>query len=296
MAGSQANSPDPTVTVSPEQARRLIERQFPELAPARPRPLGGGKDNTAFLCANSVVFRFQRRASTACLVAREARILPPIAPELPLPVPLPTFLGEPDEEYPFPFLGHPFLLGETGCSLGWTEELRVRTAVPLARFLGALHRIPIRNETRRWPPPTTSTGLTCHDAAPSSSAISISSGRNARDLARILELARELAATPSHSGATCWIHGDLYARHLLVNGAAALLGVIGATSTSATPALDLSIAISFLPPATRERFRTHYGPVDDETWRRARFRALYFGAVLLYDGTTHADDRRRAHG
>ena len=45
-------------------------------------------------------------------------------------------------------------------------------------------------------------------------------------------------------------------------------------------ALDLSIAFSFLPPEARDLFREAYGPIDEATWRLARFRALQYGTYL----------------
>ncbi|MCA9730356.1 MAG: phosphotransferase, partial [Candidatus Eisenbacteria bacterium] len=45
------------------------------------------------------------------------------------------------------------------------------------------------------------------------------------------------------------------------------------------PAVDLSIAVGFLPPTARTVFAAAYGPIDDETWERARFRAIQHAAV-----------------
>src|SRR5918911_1437267 len=91
------------VDLTPERAASLIERQFPALAPARLEPLGIGWDNAAYLVNGNLVFRFPRRQMGAGLIEREARILPLLAPHLPLPVPVPRFVGRPAGEYPFPF-------------------------------------------------------------------------------------------------------------------------------------------------------------------------------------------------
>jgi aminoglycoside phosphotransferase (APT) family kinase protein len=61
-------------------------------------------------------------------------------------------------------------------------------------------------------------------------------------------------------------------------------------------ALDLSIAFSFLPPAARPAFRAAYGPIDDATWDRARFRALFYGVVLVEYGLGIGDEAIRAAG
>jgi aminoglycoside phosphotransferase (APT) family kinase protein len=62
------------------------------------------------------------------------------------------------------------------------------------------------------------------------------------------------------------------------------------------PALDLSLAFSFLPPAARGAFREAYGAIDDATWDRARFRALHYGVLLTHYGTEIGDDAIRAAG
>ena len=65
-----------------------------------------------------------------------------------------------------------------------------------------------------------------------------------------MRLAEELAETPRHSGRPCWVHGDLYARHLLLDETRLPSGVIDWGDVHlGDPALDLSVAISFLPPA-----------------------------------------------
>src|SRR5690606_21678230 len=82
-----------------------------------------------------------------------------------------------------------------------------------------------------------------------------------------------------------WVHGDLYARHVMVDGHGALAGIIDWGDVhQGDPALDLSIAASFLPPAARPRFAAAYGAIDDATWARARFRALHSGVALLWYG------------
>src|SRR5438132_12959546 len=97
---------DADVELSPEAAARLIERQFPALAPVRLELLGAGWDNAAFLVDGRLVFRFPRRRIAAGPMELETRVLPRLAPHLPLPIPAPVFVGIPDEGYPYPFAGY----------------------------------------------------------------------------------------------------------------------------------------------------------------------------------------------
>ena len=100
-------------TVGPEQARRLVESQFPALAPARIEPFGVGWDNTAYLVNGSAVFRFPRRQMAVPLLENECRVLPRLAGRLTLPVPRPEWVGTPTAEYGWPFAGYPMLPGRT---------------------------------------------------------------------------------------------------------------------------------------------------------------------------------------
>lgn len=289
------------VDLSPARARRLIERQFPALAPARIAALGVGWDNTAYLVNREYVFRFPRREVAVGLLENEVRALPRLAPRLPLPVPVPQFVGAPDDGYPYPFAGYRHLPGVTACRVEWAEPDRAACAEPLGRFLRALHRIPVDEETRRWAPGDT---LGRADMARRAPALverlrEVAPLLPAGSAERAVALVERLAAAPPHADPTCWVHGDLYARHLLVDEGHRLCGVIDwGDAHLGDPTLDLSIAFSFLPPDAREYFRHAYGPLDDAVavWDRARFRALHYVAPLVTYGTETGDDAIRRAG
>lgn len=46
------------------------------------------------------------------------------------------------------------------------------------------------------------------------------------------------------------------------------------------PAIDLSVAWTLPPPQARREFRAAYGPIDDETWALARFKALRLATAI----------------
>jgi aminoglycoside phosphotransferase (APT) family kinase protein len=290
---------DADVELSPDRGACLIERQFPALAPAGLAPLGAGWDNVAFLVNGRLVFRFPRRQIAADLIQREIRVLPLLAPHLPLPIPAPAFAGTPDAGYPYPFAGYELIPGTTACRSTWSGAERASSAVPLARFLAALHTIPIDAGTRAWGPT---------DDIERANLMKRARGMRERlralapdlggiDAGALLDLVDRLATTPAREEPPCWVHGDLYARHLLVDDARRPCGVIDWGDVHlGDPALDLSIAFSFLPPAARAAFREAYGPVDDATWDRARFRALHYGALLTDYGAEVGDDAIRAAG
>src|SRR5262249_59987224 len=92
--------------VSPELARSLIIGQFPELAPATIEPLGFGWDNTAYLVNARYVFRFPRRQLGADCMESEIRVLPLLAPLLPLSIPNPIFVGQATDQFAWSFAGY----------------------------------------------------------------------------------------------------------------------------------------------------------------------------------------------
>jgi aminoglycoside phosphotransferase (APT) family kinase protein len=290
---------DADVTLSQMEAASLIDRQFPELAPAQLESWGEGWDNWAYLVNGQYVFRFPRRQIGAALIERELRSLPHFGPYLPEPVPAPRFVGFPAGNYPYPFMGYPMLAGVTACRMEWTEELRAINAVPLARFLAVLHSIPVDADTLRWAPTDEIERANIRKRAPMliERLRRVSSKVNDIDIGGLIDLVERLYATIPYDGPICWVHGDLYARHLLVDERHRLCGVIDWGDVHlGDPALDISIAISFLPPSARTAFRKAYGPIDDATWDRARFKAIHYGPPLIDYGLDVGDEAMRAAG
>jgi len=134
-----SNPSTPERDVHADEARALVELRFPALAPARIAPLGAGLDNVAFLVNDAWVVRFPRRAAAVGWLKAETRILPLLAPRLPLPVPVPTLVAESAGTYPWPFAGYRLLPGRTADRARLDDDGRARLAAPLGRFLAALH-------------------------------------------------------------------------------------------------------------------------------------------------------------
>jgi aminoglycoside phosphotransferase (APT) family kinase protein len=259
-------------------ARVLIENQFPDLAPLEVQPFGQGWDNTAFLTTGSLVFRFPRRQIAVALMETEIRILPRIAPHLPVAIPVPRWVGRPDDRYPWPFSGYSLLPGQTADRRGLGERERRALARPLGEFLAALHANPpvdlepdtigrlnvprLSTKIRGLIPDLATLGL-IDDPGPALDLVEVSQ-----------DLSPGTHRTP--------VHGDLYARHLILSEADTLAGVIDWGDLHVNdPAADLSIAWSFLPPSARDDFRRGYGTIDASSWRLARLRALHYAAVLI---------------
>lgn len=281
------------VTLTQEGAGQLIERQFPELAPARLEPLGVGWDNTAYRVNGQWVFRFPRRRIAVGLLENEGRILPRLAPYLPLSIPRPVWHGHPDDRFPYPFAGYALLPGTTACAVAWTPEERQRNAAPLGSFLSTLHGIPVDDEALALGPRDELARADLRKRAPMilERLAQVELDEPEIDGAAVRGWVSRLVETPPWTRRPCWVHGDLYARHLLVDEHHTVSGVLDWGDVHlGDPAIDLTLAFTFLPPEARGDFRAAYGEIDEATWDRARFRAFHYGVALLQYGRSEADE------
>ncbi|MFN3428637.1 MAG: phosphotransferase [Candidatus Sericytochromatia bacterium] len=256
-------------------AASLVARQFPAVAAASPVPVheGQGFDNDVWRFG-PVAFRFPRRAIAVRLIASEIAALPWLAGQLPVPIPAPAFVGRPSPEFPHPVYGHPDLPGTTADRLGLGAAGRGAIAPDLGRFLRALHAIDPAEAAARGVRPDDFRGDT--------------TGRSAKVLPqlarfestpwaeRVGAMAARLGAPPApETRDVVVLHGDVYARHLLVGPDGRLAGVIDWGDVClGDRAVDLAAAYTFLPASARDAFWAAYGPVDAATRERARFLAL----------------------
>jgi aminoglycoside phosphotransferase (APT) family kinase protein len=274
---------DPDVEVTPELARRLVDEQFPVLAPARVEPLAVGWDNAAFLVDDAWVLRLPRRRLGALCMEAELRWLPALAPQMTVPVSASTFVGHPTSDYPYPFGAYRRIEGETGCR----ATAGVACARDVGRFLRRLHEVPA---------PAEAPADTLRRAEMTRGLLRVTepSRRLASrgiDLVPILRRMEALAHAPAWSGPPRWVHGDLYARHVIVDPAGRLAGVIDWGDVHAgDPALDLSIAFSLFSGEARATLLDACGGTDSDTLDRARFRALSYGIYLLDYGLESGDE------
>ena len=268
----------PEVVVDRELVRGLVGGQFPELELGSLEPLGEGWDNSVWLVDERWVFRFPRRAIALAGVEREIALLPRLAPLLPLPVPVPAFVGRPAGEFPWPFFGCELIGGRELADAELSDEARHRLARQLGSFLRALHAIAIdaelpadpmgRADMRRRVPRT-------HERLSELERLGLWSPPAA--VGRRLDAALELPPSPP----SAVVHGDLHVRHVLVGADGAAAGVIDwGDLCRADPAADLSLFWSLLPGDARAAFLDAYGPVSDDRLLRARVLALFLCAAL----------------
>ncbi len=273
-------------------AAKLVAAQFPQFARVSVDPFAAGWDNAAFLVDGRVVFRFPRRRVAARLIEREAAVLPLIAAELPLAIPAPCFVGAPSAEYAYAFAGYNLIDGMTACSVAFTDASRAALARPLGEFLRALHTIDPALLVTRGLPPDEIGRLDPQKRLPAArervlSLRAAGLGDGLEDFSAWLEAHPPV---PVRDGERRLVHGDLYARHILIDGAGPPSGVIDWGDVHlGDPALDLAIAHLMLPSSVHHAFRDAYGAIDERTWSAARYRAIYH-AILELDYGVRADD------
>ena len=270
----------PEVEVTPQLATALIESQCPALAPVRLHSIGAGWDNIAYLVNGEWVFRFPRRTIAVGLLETEGRVLPALAPRLPYPIPTPEWYGRPDASYKWPFLGYRRLEGRVASDVDLTDDTRAALAAPLARFLRALHDVPLA-EAQAWGVPRDAFGYLdparLERLARPALADLVARGilRDAAPWVEVLEAG--LAVLPLQTPLAL-VHGDFYSRHILVDDAGRMCGVIDFGDVHLDhPAVDLGVAWTVLPPRARAEFFALYGEIDARTAAAARLRSLMSG-------------------
>lgn len=272
---------DADVDVTPVLAARLIDAQFPELAPARVELLATGWDNAAFTVNAEWIFRLPRRKLGAECLENEIRWVPGLATSIPLPITAPARVGQPQDGYPYSFAGYRRIKGDPACM----TAVSARVARSLGEALAALHRIPV-------PEDAPGDALKRSDLAKRFERSQEPTDRLAargEPIAPARRRMESLLGTAAWSGRRSWLHGDLYARHVLLRDGA-LAGLIDWGDVHAgDPALDLSIAFSLFDGRDRDAFLDAYGGSDAATLDRARFRALHYGLILTDYGLETGD-------
>ncbi|MFT4187873.1 MAG: phosphotransferase [Aeromicrobium sp.] len=263
-------TPERVVTLA--EAERLTGESDPRL-------LGEGWDNTV-VAHRRLAFRFPRRSLALAGVEREIAWLPRLAERLPSPVPVPATTGAFGDP-PWPFWGHELLPGE---ELARRPDVdRAAVAAQLGGFLRTLHDLPHDLAAPLPVDPNRRADATDRAArARELLAVLVADGVVEGDERREEWLARADAASVERRPLVV-SHGDLYARHVLIDGDR-ITGVIDWGDVCLAPAsVDLSVAFSLFDGADREAFWTAYGDIDPLTEVRARTMAVFSGAAYAHD-------------
>jgi aminoglycoside phosphotransferase (APT) family kinase protein len=272
---------DAEVTVDEALARRLIGAQFPDLELRSMWSLGQGWDMTVWLVDDRWVFRFPRRETVVSGLLAEISHLPRLAPLVPLPIPIPTYLGAPSSEYCWPFYGAPFLPGLELGEAGLDDGERAGLGRPLGEFLRVLHgtRLPgdLRVDPFRRADMTVRVPRTVERLAELEQ---LGLWRAPSEAHEVIEAAAEVGPLEP----TALVHGDLHLRHLLVDHGGRATAVIDWIDLSYNnPGVDLVLYWSVLPAEGRADFADAYGTITDDQLLCGRILALFLcGTLAVY--------------
>jgi aminoglycoside phosphotransferase (APT) family kinase protein len=265
-------TPAAEIHIDEALVRGLLLAQRAELADLPVRVVANGWDNTIVRVGDEWMVRLPRREMAAALIANEQRWLPELAPLLPLPVPVPEFVGSPTADYPWSWSVGRWLPGQSAAEAPPSDQCAA--AVALGAFVRAMHR-PAPSDAPENP--FRGVALVARAAAVGGRVASLGSRV---DAARILATWDRLVATPSWAGAPLWLHGDLHPSNMLTLHGELSAVIDWGDLTAGDPATDLAIAWMLFDAPQRASFR-HLAGVDSNTWRRAAGWALNLSLAYL---------------
>ena len=263
---------DNEIVVNEALVGRLLAAQMPELAN---RPLSivepWGTDNGIWRLGDDLVVRLPRIDWAARQVDHEATWLPRLAPHLPVAVPEPIAVGEPDEGYPYRWAVHRWIPGE-GAAVDRVDD-PVTFALDLVDVIRKLQSLP----TDGAPAP--------HGRARPLHEYDDSTRRAIADAGRLIDVAaatrvwEEALASPT-CAAPMWVHGDLEGNCLVRDGR--LCGLVDwGSACVGDPAADVQVVWS--PLFTDESRRAFLDDlaVDEATLARSRGAAINQACAAL---------------
>lgn len=231
----------PALATVPDTSIFEITAQFPDLGPVTATYLGEGCDSVALLVNDVWVFRFPKTAEVEGQLVMESRLLPAIAPHLPLPIPAFRYHGRPGENFQRRFVGYPKLPGVPCLGLD-AADLDPAEVERLGRFLAALHDVPLEVASAAGVP-ADDLARSLHelqgDAFDSLADVAVvAPGAPVEAWRRYFERIPTVAAT----GTSVLTHNDFAAEHILVDpDSKRLTGVIDWSDAAITrPEVDFA--------------------------------------------------------
>ncbi len=265
-------TPAAEIHIDEALVRGLLRAQRAELAELPVRVVANGWDNTIVRVGDEWMVRLPRREMAAALIANEQRWLPELAPLLPLPVPVPEFVGSPTADYPWSWSIGRWLPGQSAVEAPPLDQ--AATAEALGEFVLAMHQ----------PAPPDAPANPFRGVALEARAAAVGdrvAGLGSRiDAARTLDVWEALSATPKWTGAPLWLHGDLHPSNMLTLDGRLSAVIDFGDLTSGDPGTDMAVAWMMFDATHRPRFRAVL-EIDDHTWQRAAGWALNLSLAYL---------------
>lgn len=266
--------PRPNTEVGADAIRGIVERQFPELRPARVGYIGRGMDSVAYQVNDRWIFRFPMRTVVETQLFVERAVLPELAPRLPVSIPAFRFWGTPSDEFPMHFVGYEKLAGPTGVEIDPALVDFDALAPQIGAFLTALHAFPatraaqlgaeVSRVEEDWEQ-IRRDAIAALDLLPALAPDSL-----VARVRRYLEQLRPLSAPP---WPVSLVHQDLSYEHVLLDASGTrLTGVIDWGDVAiADPSIDFAGWFAWGGEPFVRAVLAHYrGPVDERVLERVR--------------------------
>ncbi len=267
------------VTIDETLVRHLISTQMPELDDlSLERVEPWGTDNAVWRLGEDLVVRLPRIHWATSQVDLEVTWLPRLAPLLPVSIPEPIAVGEPDDRYPWRWGVFRWLPGVPAGPTTLTDY--VAFALDLADVVRSLRQIPPDGAppaTNRARPIAEYNDIALLMIDHVSDLIDADAAR------RVWEAAME--AEP-HRGAPVWVQGDIEGNCIVREGR--LSGIVDWGSACAgDPAVDVQVVWSPLFTNESRQAFVQDLDIDDATLARSRGAAIHqaCGALGYYMDT-----------
>lgn len=267
------------IEIDEQLVRSLLNKQCPQWAHLPlSRVASSGTDNALFRLGADTIIRLPRiewePGSINKSINKEYNWLPKIAHCLKTPISEPIFKGNPDVNYPFPWLIAKWHEGHNP-AFEKADEYHL-LAKDLAHFLNEFHRINLPNG------PASRRGIRLKDnVLDQTTRKAISQLEGEIDTPLITSLWDKLSTIPYWDKDPVWVHGDFLPGNILMqnNRLAAVLDF--SDVGMGDPACDLVIAWALLNSTSRQIFKDHLENIDDNTWERGRGWALSIALIML---------------
>lgn len=275
-----------TIVINAALATQLIREQT-NLDVHTISVLGEGFDNVAYLVNSQYVFRFPRRPMGVICMQNEILVLPYLAKFVSFRFTCPEFIGKPTELFNYPFAGYASIPGKPLCNALKPLVSDRRFAIELAGWLRELHAIPILDShytsivgEHDWRLNVSDRAEKCSKQVEQYEDHYLAAGFDREQLLDCIQKMSGLQINPDYKKA--YVHGDLYSRHIMVDHAGKLTGLIDWGDVHiGHPALDLAVGVMIFDSGTLEAFWQAYGSIDAEIKKITYFRAFYHAMLVL---------------
>ena len=273
-SNKSASSPDASkeINISLSLVRGLITNQFSEYAELPIEPVEKqGHDNRTFRLGQDMLVRMPSAEEYEEKVAIEQKLLPLLQPHLTIDIPVPVAMGQPSNDYPFPFSIYRWVEG-ISANLVKIDDIDLNViAAQLATFLKELQSIyslngPVPGQHNWW----RGDHISVYDKGARKQVHKLSGVINIDKAMKLWEQACDTRwnKTP------VWIHGDFASGNILMKDGK-LNGIIDFGGMAiGDPACDLVLAWTFLRGQSREIFKEILN-IDSDTWLRAKAWCLW---------------------